>query len=78
MVQCQRGVYVGSAINVPQRVKKHNEGRGSKAVKSLGLPAELVYQEIVGDKEEALQREREIKLLPSHQRQEMVRGYLGL
>ncbi|MEK7556957.1 MAG: GIY-YIG nuclease family protein [Patescibacteria group bacterium] len=51
--------YVGSATNIPARLKRHNSGyvRSTKA----GLPYILVYQEEHPTKQDAYRREREIK-----------------
>ncbi|MBN2015468.1 GIY-YIG nuclease family protein [Candidatus Dojkabacteria bacterium] len=53
-------IYTGFTTNLKQRVKDHNEGKGSKYVRSK-LPAKLIYSEEFKTKSEALKREGQIK-----------------
>jgi len=73
MLQCAKGAYyTGISPDVKERVKKHNEGKGAKAVRALGLPAKLAYQEEVGSYPEALRRERAMKRLSHNQKADLV------
>ena len=73
MVRCKRGaLYTGIALNVAKRVQQHNVGKGAKAVKMLGLPVVLVYQEEVGTHSEALKREYEIKKLKKKDKEKLM------
>lgn len=53
-------LYTGFTTNLEQRLKDHNEGKGSKYVRSK-LPVRLVYSEEYSSKSEALKREWQIK-----------------
>ena len=56
-----RSLYTGITNDVDNRMKLHNEGKGSKYVRAF-LPFKLVYVEkIKGGRSEAQKREREIK-----------------
>lgn len=73
MVRCQNNaLYTGISVDVDARVKKHNDGKGAKAVKMLGLPVELVYTEEVGTYSDALKREIAIKKLKKKDKEELV------
>ena len=58
---CSDGTYyVGSAQDVEQRVRRHNEGRAAKYT-SVRKPVRLVYSEALPNKNSAIRRERQIK-----------------
>ncbi len=57
---CDNSLYTGYTTNLDHRVKDHNEGKGSKYVRSK-LPAKLIYSEEFKTKSEALKREIQIK-----------------
>jgi len=57
---CDNSLYTGFTTDLKQRVRDHNEGKGSKYVRSK-LPGKLIYSEKYLGKTEALKREREIK-----------------
>ncbi len=65
-------LYTGVSTRVAERVAAHNAGRGAKYTRSR-LPVELVYEERVGDRGEALSREAQIKRLPAEEKRELVR-----
>lgn len=54
--------YTGITNDLPARIKKHKEGKGSKYVRAH-LPLRLVYVENVNNRLDASHREREIKKL---------------
>ena len=61
MVQCRDGsFYVGIAIDVDERVKRHNWGVGP-GYTAKRRPVELIWSECCGSCEAARQREKEIK-----------------
>ena len=73
MVRCSRGaLYTGIALDVDSRVKQHNEGKGAKAVRMLGLPVVLVYKEEVGSYSDALKREYEVKRLTKKDKENLL------
>jgi len=53
-------LYTGITKDVERRIEQHEEGNGSKYVRSR-LPCELVYVEEIKNRSEALKREAEIK-----------------
>lgn len=70
IVKCEDGsLYTGWTTDLEKRVKCHNSGRGAKYTRTR-RPVELVYYETFSTKQEAMQREWEIKHL---QRQEKLR-----
>jgi predicted GIY-YIG superfamily endonuclease len=54
------GLYVGTAKNLDDRVKVHNDGRGA-AYTFKHRPVRLVYSESFGSERDALKRERQLK-----------------
>ena len=64
IVECADGtLYTGWTVNVEQRVKVHNAGRGARHTRMHG-PVKLVYFEELPDRVAALKREFEIKRWP--------------
>ncbi len=55
-----KSLYTGFTTDLEQRVRVHNEGNGSKYVRSR-LPAKLIYSKRFKTKSEALKREHQIK-----------------
>ena len=72
IVKCQRGLYTGISENVEGRVETHNSGKGAKALKALGLPAQLVYKEFIGSRSGALKREHEIKQFSKAEKEQLI------
>ncbi|HHQ44717.1 MAG TPA: GIY-YIG nuclease family protein [Candidatus Altiarchaeales archaeon] len=72
MLKCRDGsLYTGYTNNIRRRLTEHENGRGSKYVRSR-RPTQLVYaEEIVGLKE-AMRREREIKKLSRKEKMEVA------
>jgi putative endonuclease len=63
VLRCRTGeLYTGCTTDVERRVREHNSGTGGKFTRSR-LPVSLVYQERVGNRSEALRRERAIKAM---------------
>ena len=61
MVMCKdETIYTGWTNNLEKRIKAHNEGKGAKYTKSR-RPVTLVYYEEYLTKEEAMNREFELK-----------------
>jgi putative endonuclease len=78
MLRCAKGaLYTGITNNLPARLKTHNSGKGSKAIRALGLPASLVWVESVADKSAALRRECALKRLSKSQKESMVQSFRG-
>lgn len=72
MLRCNdNSLYVGIALDVEKRVKKHNEGKGAKYTR-YKRPVRLVYVEggrVLG---EALRRENELKRLPKVEKERIA------
>ncbi len=61
ILECRDGsLYTGIAINVDERVKKHNCGQGAKYTSGRG-PVKLAFSERFGTHKDAARREAEIK-----------------
>jgi len=61
IVRCaDRTLYTGVAIDVRERVRTHNQGKGAKYTRGRG-PVRLVYTERAGVRGAALRRELAIK-----------------
>ncbi|MEG6615027.1 threonine synthase [Peptococcaceae bacterium 1198_IL3148] len=76
MLQCRDGsLYTGYTIDIEHRLAEHNQGRGSKYVRSR-LPAKLVYYETYNSKEIAMRREAQIKRLPKQLKIQLIRNHL--
>ena len=73
IVECADGsLYTGWALNVEQRVKVHNAGRGARYTRMHG-PVKLVYAEEQPDRVAALKRELEIKRWPREKKLRLIR-----
>jgi putative endonuclease len=75
IVECADGtLYTGWTINVEQRVKVHNAGRGARYTRMHG-PVKLVYVEELPDRVTALKREFEIKRWPREKKLKLIIGH---
>ena len=73
IVECADGsLYTGWAVDVEQRVKVHNLGRGARYTRLHG-PVRLVYAEEQPDRAAAMKRELEIKRWPRAKKLELIR-----
>ena len=73
IVECVDGtLYTGWTVNVEQRVKVHNTGRGARYTRMHG-PVKLVYFEELPDRVAAQKRELEIKRWPREKKQKLIR-----
>ncbi len=66
-------LYTGITKDVERRIQQHEEGNGSKYVRSR-LPCELVHVEKMEDRSEALKREAEIKSWRKKKKERLVSG----
>lgn len=65
-------LYTGITTDVERRLKQHQNGKGSKIVRSK-LPCELAFVEKVGDKSLALKHEHILKELPHSDKVELCK-----
>ena len=73
IVECADGsLYTGWTVDVEQRVKVHNAGRGARYTRMHG-PVKLVYAEEQPDKVAAIKRELEIKRWPREKKLKLIR-----
>jgi predicted GIY-YIG superfamily endonuclease len=68
--------YVGIAIDVEDRVKRHNWGVGPRYT-AIRRPVELVWSECCGDVTMARSREKEIKGWSRKKKLQLVNGERG-
>lgn len=66
-------LYTGITKDIERRIQQHEEGNGSKYVRSR-LPCELVHVEKMEDRSEALKREAEIKSWRKKKKERLVSG----
>jgi putative endonuclease len=72
IVECVDGtLYTGWTVNVEQRVKVHNAGRGARYTRMHG-PVKLVYVEELPDRVAAQKRELEIKRWPREKKLKLI------
>ncbi|WP_163969229.1 GIY-YIG nuclease family protein [Oceanobacillus halotolerans] len=76
MLKCSdNSLYTGYTTDLERRVKMHEEGKGAKYTRGRG-PFQVVYVESFPTKEEALQKEYEIKQQPRKEKVRLIRDKL--
>ncbi len=74
ILRCQdNSFYTGITENLEERVKRHNNGKGSLYTKRR-RPLTLVYSEICAERNKALHREIEIKKLSKINKGKLIKG----
>ena len=77
MARCNdNSLYCGYCTNVQEREIMHNSGKGAKYTRSR-LPIHILYSEKHPTKSAALKREIEIKKLPKHKKEELIRAKMA-
>lgn len=66
-------LYTGIALNVDERLRKHNEGKGAKYTRGRG-PCEVVWREDGLDGGDARRREVEIKKMSRGEKEDLVKN----
>ena len=75
ILQCKDGsLYSGSANNIKTRESLHNEGKGSKYVRSRG-GGKMVYFEKFRTLSKALRREAEVKKWPRIKKVNLIKTF---
>ncbi|SFB31486.1 putative endonuclease [Lentibacillus halodurans] len=76
MLKCaDNTLYTGYTNDLEHRVKMHEEGKGAKYTRGRG-PFQVVFMEQFPTKEEALQREHQIKQLTRKGKAQLIRDKL--
>jgi putative endonuclease len=74
ILECRDGsYYTGVTQNVPERIKRHNAGKGAKYTRSK-RPCELAYFEEHETESRARRRESEIKGWRRAKKQQLING----
>jgi putative endonuclease len=74
LARCSDGsLYAGTAINLRDRKRTHNEGRGGKYTRTR-LPIKIVYSESLASLSEARKREAAVKNWPKEQKEALVKA----
>lgn len=71
---CDGSYYTGVTVNIPDRLKRHNEGKGAKFTRSH-RPCRLVYFEKCQSESDARRRELVIKGWNRSKKEELIRGF---
>lgn len=75
MVKCNDDtLYTGWTVNLQNRIKSHNLGKGAKYTKSR-RPVQLVYYEEFKTKSEAMKREYAIKQLNRSEKLKLISAF---
>lgn len=75
ILRCSDGtLYTGWTNHLEKRVKDHNTGRGARYTRGRG-PVELAYQEKHDTKQEAMQREAQIKKMTRKEKEKLIEAY---
>jgi putative endonuclease len=73
IIRCSdASLYTGIATDVPERLAKHDAGKGAKYTRGRG-PVALAYCEAAKDESAAKKREAEIKRLSRAKKEEIVK-----
>ncbi len=76
ILKCADGsIYVGSAHDLEDRLKRHNSGNGA-VFTALRRPVKLVYQEPYKYLDDAIKRERQIKKWSRAKKEALINGEL--
>ena len=72
IILCKNGsYYTGHAKDVQKRFELHKKGRGARYTK-MHEPEKLVYVEEFETRGDAMRRERQIKTLSHHKKQQLI------
>ena len=78
ILRCRHGsLYTGVATDVERRIADHLAGKGAKYLRGRG-PLKLVFKKQVGNKGLALKVERNVKRLPRHKKEALIKTGAGI
>lgn len=73
IVRCaDNTLYTGYTVDLSSRIETHNNGMGAKYTRGR-LPVQLVYEECLDSKSEALKREFQIKKLSRTEKMNLIK-----
>ncbi|MFH1444816.1 MAG: GIY-YIG nuclease family protein [Candidatus Peregrinibacteria bacterium] len=70
---CDDSLYAGSCVDLKEREKCHNDGKGAKYTRSR-RPIQFVYHEQFSTLAEARRREAEVKTWNKEKKEQLVAG----
>ena len=77
MLRCaDNSLYTGVTTDVERRVVEHNGKKSITKYTRARQPVEVVYQEKLGSRSEALKREALLKKLKKHEKEVLVAGII--
>ena len=78
MVRCRDGsLYTGIATDVDNRLADHRANKGAKYLRGKG-PLKLVFKKRIGEKGRALKIEQQVKNLPRHKKESLIKTGAGI
>jgi putative endonuclease len=78
IVRCRDGsLYTGIATDVESRIADHLANKGAKYLRGRG-PLKLVFSKKVGEKGRALKVEHQVKRLPRHKKEALIKTGAGI
>ena len=78
MLRCKDdSIYSGIALDVADRLKKHNNGTGARYT-AVHRPAVLIYWERFNSISEAMRRETQVKKLPRSKKEQLARRFFDM
>ena len=78
MLRCKDdSIYSGIALDVAERLKKHNNGTGARYT-AVHRPAVLIYWERFNSISEAMRRETQVKKLPRAKKERLARRFFDM
>ncbi len=78
MVRCRDGsLYTGITTDVESRLADHRANKGAKYLRGRG-PLKLVFKKRIGEKGRALKIEQQVKNLPRHKKEAIIKTGAGI
>lgn len=78
IVKCTDGsLYTGITLDIPRRLKEHQNGKGSKYLRGRG-PLELVFSCRFESRNTALREEAKLKKWPRRKKEQLIKGEIFL
>ena len=78
MLRCKDdSIYSGIALDVAERLKKHNNGTGARYT-AVHRPAVLIYWERLNSVSAAMRRETQVKKLPRAKKERLARRFFDM